>query len=257
MKKILAIIWILILLIFVWINFKNFKDFYNNNFENYSEAKNKYWEYNMLLKKWNELYTSSTLSWTIINNKITSLEQSVDSYSKALDIFPNEYTGKNLEFVQEKLRILKLQQEKQKQDTNKPSPESSSKGEEKEQKKEWWETSKKEQKWEKWDKKESWETWEKKAQKKWDKKESWKKDENWQNSWEKNKDWEKKWLSEETKKILEQKAKELQEQQWEIWKFYNKNYKPKQKNAFDNFADIFGNSLFDNWLLDESEEKDW
>jgi len=60
----------------------------------------------------------------------------VDSYSKALDIFPNEYTGKNLEFVQEKLRILKLQQEKQKQDTNKPSPESSSKGEEKEQKKE-------------------------------------------------------------------------------------------------------------------------
>jgi len=237
-------------------------NFYYNTSWEYTRSTNREWKYNTLLEQWNMSYSWSTHSWSNLEQKISLLQNSISSYSGALALVENPYTQKNMEFVTEKLRVLQEQQKKD-WETKKWKDTEWKKWE----KKQWWESWKQEQntsksspkgeertqekKWEEWEKKQWWENW-----KYWEQKKQWNKWKEWE-TWENWKSWEKKWLSEKTKKILEQKAKDLQQQQSEIWKFYNKNYKEKNNSPFDNFADIFGRSAFDNWLLDDNQEKDW
>ncbi len=284
MKNKYWVIWI-VLIIFLGLNYNSFINFYYNSFWDYEKTNNLVWKYNIWTESYiNKEYSKAIdsfsasldenknprnplsggiekLSFRVLHNiansyfkfwedkdlkeKIALFTMSVESYREALNIKFDEQTQKNLEFVLEKLRIAKLEKEKQEQE----------KEEEKKQEEES-EESENENKWEdnkQEDKNESWE--ENNKEKDWEKNnesEEWWEDQEWWGS-----EWWKQWentdgkLSEETKKILEQKEDELQKLQEEIWQYYNKNYKEKI-DPFNNF-----DQFFDNGLLDENEEKDW
>ena len=261
-----TIIWI-VLIVFFGLNYNNFINFYYNSFWEYTKTNNVIWEYNLWTESYiNSNYENSINSFSgVLDNhlaplsggsnevffrnyynlwnsyfrlwedksldlKIELFTKSVENYRESLNIKFDEQTQKNLEFVLEKLRIAKLEQEKEKQEKQEEGWEENEdnwddkKGEEKN---EWWE----ENKWEK----------------------EWEKSDEWTEEWEKQEWWDsEQWkLSEETKKILQQKEEELQKLQEEIWQYYNKNYKEKL-DPFSNF-----DQFFDNSLLDDTEEKDW
>ena len=261
MKNKYTIIWI-VLLIFLWLNYNSFANFYYNSFWEYTKTNNVIWEYNL----WTERYINSNYEISVnsfsgildisnkelnfrvlynlansyykfwedkeLNQKIELFTKSVENYRWSLNIKFDEQAHKNLEFVLEKLRIAKLEQEKEKQEntSSQPSPSEEKEQEQKSDEKEEWVNE--ENDWEKSD--ESGEKWEK---------QEW-----WDSEWWENNEWK---LSEETKKILQQKEDELQKLQEEIWQYYNKNYKEKL-DPFSNF-----NQFFDNSLIDDNEEKDW
>jgi len=269
MKKILIIIWILFI-IFLWLNYNNIKNFYYNFSGVYKKADNLEWKYNLWKKlyeekKYNELINS--FSWVLsedkseINfrsyyllwnsfyknseikseNKINLLEKSIENYEKALLIKFDEQVQKNLEFVTEKLRIAKLEEEKKKQEEQ-----NKLQNEIRQEDKQWQSNNNKEENWQKTNDKQEWKWQNESGQnvqqndKKW---ETWK--------------WQDEWLSEETKKILEQRVQELKNQQGDIWEFYNKVYK-ENIDPFNQFDEFFNNPFFDNSLLEKKDEKkDW
>jgi len=71
----------------------------------------------------------------------------------------------------------------------------------------------------------------------------------WQEEENKN-GWEEQWLSEQTQAILEKRAEDLEQAQEDFKKHYNQNY--KQDNSNNLLERIFNNSL-----LDQTEQKDW
>lgn len=272
MKKILITYFILLLSIFIYINKDSIFDFYLNYSWEYSRSNSLEWKYNAatleyikwkynislnnLLKiedwekaelnfrkyhnLWNSIYEISKEKNDL---KEWLLEKSIENYEKALLIKFDEYTQKNLEFVKAELEKLK---EEKKKNEEKNSEDSESEGNENEKDSEWkeeWENNKEE-----WSKDSKDELDNKEGEKKWEEKTS----EN--NTWEEKSSW--KELSEESKKIIDEKIKQLQEEQWDISKLYNKKYQ-ENNNPFDKYDAFFENSIFDNSALDKEEKKDW
>lgn len=229
------------------------------------------------LEKISELIINSSLSWDTFAIKKLTLEKSIEAYISALQIKPDEETQKNLEFVQEKLRLIeaeeKLRQQKENnQDEDQEGEWEQQEGQESDGKK--WEDSKewegksveeneewgeKNQEWEDWDQQgeeEDWEGW-----KQWDEG-SWEWGTQWENS--QKSEWDtddeaplEDFLTEETRDALEKEAEKLSEQQWEIWKYYNKKY-DWRNSPLQDFQDIFGwDAFYDNSSLWWQEEKDW
>ena len=255
MKNKYIIIWI-VLIIFLGLNYNNFINFYYNSFWNYINTTNLVWKYNIWTSNYIDAnYENSINSFSGVldsnnkelnfrilynfansyykfwedkelNQKIELFTKSVENYREALNIKFDEQTQKNLEFVLEKLRITKLEKEKEKQENQ-------------------------EEDWEKND--DNWEDKKDEGEDKSSGENGWEKSDELGEKWEDQEWWDNnEWkLSEETKKILEEKEEELQKLQEEIWQYYNKNYKEKL-DPFSNF-----NQFFDNDLLDENEEKDW
>ena len=330
----LKIIWtFIIILIFLWINSNNIKNFYHNYIWEYNKTNNTEWSYNKATKEyidwayfksiesfswildnenkeinfrkyhnlWNNYYKVSDnppiwifitwetkkeinnsienfskllLAWNKNKIKILVYEKSIDSYNKALSYKLDEETAKNLEFVKDKLRILELEEKKKKQENKKAweEKEKSWDNENSEGNKEWeeksWDNKNTEGNKASEEEKKSWDNKNSEGNKEWEEKEkSWddknaegnKEWEEEKKSWdnknsEGNKEWEEKWLSKETKKILEQKLKELNKLQWNIWEFYNENYVDNEEDL----EYLFDNTMFDNGLLNKNnEKKDW
>lgn len=167
-----------------------------------------------------------------IQEKKQFRQKAIESYEKALQLQHDNETQENLDFVSQKLQELE-QQEWEKQEGEEDWEK---KDGEKKDGEEWEEGNK----WEKW---EAWEKWE--SDKEWDA-EKWEQSEGEQ-SWE-PKEWE---LTEQQKQELENYMKNLNYQQVQNQKYFNK--KPQQDSQGNMLEDFF--NFGQNKKGEES--KDW
>lgn len=253
MKEKIIIIWA-ILIIFLWLNYNNFLNYYYNSFWVFEKSGDIEWEYNLATKKylsWSYNESIKSFFWVldssiVLNDellfrtyhnlwntyyKLWYYEKSIDSYESALDINFDEETNKNLEFVKSKLN-----QEKQEEDFSDKKDEEEQDNDEQNNENERKIDNLQEDKWEKNKDKQNNESG------------------NSEKKWQEEKDW---GLSEQTKKSLEEISKKLQEQQAELWNFYNKRFS-ESNDPFEQFDELFDNPFFDNSLLEKDDDKkDW
>lgn len=216
------------------------------------------------------------------DEKIDLLQKAKDSYTDALGVRIDKETQKNLEYVEYLLEELQensksewwdstdidSQQMQEKQSNETSKSEKSEEGAKKEEDEKWETTWEKQEEWakEKWENMKAWWT------------EDWDSDKEgeWWNSWEQeeisdmSKDWDEvakqtndpwntpNWLSEETRKLLDEHSKQLEQEQWDIWKYYNKNYS-ENNDPLEEFSNFFSwDPFFDNSAINwNSSEKDW
>lgn len=168
----------------------------------------------------------------LIEKQKEFLELSILNYKEALKIKYDKKTEKNLEFVLDILDNLKQEENNKSDEKSKENKEGDS---------------------------DSWEddNWENKDET------------SWENTWEGASDWDdsntepssinwNNWLTQEQLDAIDKYEKTLEQDQKNVWNYYNKVYE-EQNNIDSSFEAFFWNNpFFDNSVLDENNnKKDW